>query len=89
MMDMVKDNDFITALRKVHIDIEGEICEATKGMYLAIARVDLDSGEAVVLHGDRDDTIGNTYPWDAYLAYYTDEYIQLPDRRPQASVEQF
>ena len=64
MMDMVKDNDFITALRKVHIDIEGEICEATKGMYLAITRVDLDSGEAVVLHGDRNDTIGNTYPWD-------------------------
>ncbi len=81
MMDMVKENEFITALGNVDIDIEGEICEAIKGMYLAIARVDLDTNEAVVLHGDSDEAIGNTYPWDAYLAYYTDEYIQLPDRR--------
>lgn len=80
-MGMTRERAFIHALGKADLNIADEIGETIQSMYLAITRVDLDANEAVILHGDGAAVVGSTCSWDAYLAYYVQTYIKLPDHR--------
>lgn len=65
----------------MNIDIiKDEVYKAMVNLYHGIARVDLNSGKALILSSVQGDEIGNEYAWDTYFKTYMEKYILPSDR---------
>lgn len=60
--------------------IKDEIYKAMINLYHGIARVDLISGNALILSSSQSDEIGNEYEWDSFFSKYVEEYFLPSDR---------
>lgn len=60
--------------------LKDEIYKIMTKLYYGIVKVDLDSGYAVILSSNREDSQGKQYPWDEYLKAYVDKYLLPTDR---------
>lgn len=56
-------------------DLSREIYDTVRLLYHGIAKVNLTSGNALILTSGIDDEIGNEYDWKAYLESYVNVYI--------------
>lgn len=60
--------------------IEGEIYKIMTKLYHGIAKINLNTGQAIILRSNNQDTVGNIYEWDGYLESYANRCILIADR---------
>lgn len=63
------------------IDVSQEISSSIRQMYLGIAKVDLNTNRAVVLHSMIPKEVAGEYDWAKYLERYAQHYIQPADHK--------
>lgn len=63
------------------IDVSQEISRSIRQMYLGIAKVDLNTNRAVVLHSMIPKEVAGEYDWAKYLERYAQHYIQPADHK--------
>lgn len=62
-----------------NIDVNKELYDSVRLLYMGIAKVDIKDNNAVILQSSIPDEIKNVYLWDEYLKCYADRFVMPTD----------